>query len=1002
VSDIHLTREPGSDSDFIIGSLLDALKRDAKCKPLDIIFVTGDLAFSGAAEEYGNVETFVSSLTSVTGVDPSNVFVVPGNHDVDRNRVQWLCRDLACQEDIDRYFRPSAGLPHILEGLGGFLEWHDAYFTGRAAFATGSSCQTLHTTIRNIDVDILVMNTSIFCRGDDDHGKLVVGRSCLEPAVKELRPSALRIAIGHHPFDWLHEADRPFIRSRLRSSVHMYLHGHTHDPDASATFSVDGQLMVIGTGAVYQTEKYLNSFWVVEWDGGEIRLLPYRYSSTPRPIWSLDTSIASESDAYAVCMPLEITMGTELTDTVGTAVAAASAAFSPDTLLSTPKGEPLYVEPRLGRVPFNDPTIPDLAGRSVPVSEIVESSDSYIIESKAEYGGTTLAMRICHDIEQTGKAVKLLSAREIPNYGVKLAEEIAITPSGGTIILDKFDISDHRRLLKYIKESDLYSRYILITAPTNSFKRSSETQVSEINDFKTIFHWPLSRGDVRQVACKIFGDVSDDIENAIVDKVYIDLLSLKIPLTPGNVIMYLRVLLREENFVPANRVDIIFRYVAELLRRSTDIYQDSFGYKSKIDIVSAFSYELFNGNASDFSRDDWTRFCNRYSDETLLEFDAKELLDECERVKILIRFGNRFYFRYKSYFGLFVGKHISSRASRVQQFVNSDGASRLTGLVEVVSALSADNTELVESLVAKLKRLVEDFRAEFVPKELEPYRELPWGKDEDKDDELWGTVKQRLMEGPKSPEEIDEAKTNIVSEIQAENQSVRYTEMIALESSVFRVNSNLTIALKNSESISGALKIDAAKLVQDVELIALQVGFLLAPTIATSYFVHWGGIAFVNPHATEEADSASVGRVLALLPGAIIDKVGESLASRRLSAVFHRLVDERDPTGFEFVTNFSALVRAKGAGWEGAARKALLKVDRNSFYLRVMLGVLLNEYQLEVNTISDREALKTLISIVHSKRQGKTNAPGSQLIKRVRKLVAKKLDDGVGHTSSEG
>jgi hypothetical protein len=997
LSDIHLSKEPAPDSRFILTALLDFLRQSAKSQPIDLIFVTGDLAFSGQAEEYANVAIFFSALSDATRVPDANIFVVPGNHDVDRERVHWLCRNLSSQEQIDQYFQPNAGLPHVQEGLASFLEWHDGFFAERPPFPTDTTAQALDSTvIRGVKVNVLKLNTAAFCRGDDDHGKLVIGRSCLDDAVRQLEPEgALRIAIAHHPLDWLSEVDRPFVRTTLRSKVNLFLHGHSHDPDASGTYSVDGKLAVIGAGAAYQTENYLNSFWIAEWNGCELALFPYKYSAVPRPLWSLDTSIAPDSPGYAVRLGLEIGMPDEViaASAGGGSISTreGNVGFAPDTLLTSPRGEPLYVEPRLGSIPFNDPTVQDLQDRTVELGELVRSNDSYIIESKAEYGATTLGMRLEYEIAKSGKLVKFLNARSLPAYGTKFSEAIAVDGKDATVILDNFDISDHRRLLKYIKESGLYTRYILITAPTGTFKRSAETQIVEVQEFKTVFHWPLSRQDVRKVTRQVFGEISEDYENALVDKVYEDLLSLKIPLSPGNVIMYLRVLLREEHFVPATRIDIVFRYVAELLRRSSDIYRDSFGSKSKIDVIAAFSYSLYCDGRSDFSAEDWTKFCRAYSDETLFEFDARGLLEECERVKLLFKYGARYYYRYSSYFPLFVGKHISARPARVQEFVKNDGPSRLDGLVEVVSALSSDNTDLVESLSTHLRSLLGNFRSEYIPRNFEPYKELTWGSGSN-DEELWAGIERDLIEGPKSGAEIDKKKTDLIGEIRTDDQSVTYKTLVDLESQLFRVHSDLSIALKNSESVGGQLKIDAARLVEEVDFVALQIGFLLGETIAKNYLIHWGGIAFVNPDADENATDADVGKVLAVMPSAVLHRVGETLATRRLSAVFHRLVDELDPKEFVFVTNFGSLVSAKGTAWEAAARKAIVRVDRNSFYLRTMLGVLMYDYKMGVNSIADRESLKTLISIIHSKRQGRTNSPGNQLISKVRKIVEKKLD----------
>ena len=51
----------------------------------DLICFTGDIAYSGQSSEYAEATLFFDELLTRLGVDKSHLFVVPGNHDVDRN-----------------------------------------------------------------------------------------------------------------------------------------------------------------------------------------------------------------------------------------------------------------------------------------------------------------------------------------------------------------------------------------------------------------------------------------------------------------------------------------------------------------------------------------------------------------------------------------------------------------------------------------------------------------------------------------------------------------------------------------------------------------------------------------------------------------------------------------------------------------------------------------------------------------------------------------------------
>ncbi len=51
----------------------------------DALFVTGDVAYSGKPAEYLAATSFFDDLLEATGLDKSRLFVVPGNHDLDKN-----------------------------------------------------------------------------------------------------------------------------------------------------------------------------------------------------------------------------------------------------------------------------------------------------------------------------------------------------------------------------------------------------------------------------------------------------------------------------------------------------------------------------------------------------------------------------------------------------------------------------------------------------------------------------------------------------------------------------------------------------------------------------------------------------------------------------------------------------------------------------------------------------------------------------------------------------
>ena len=75
----------GRYNEIMYASLLEDIE---KVTPkLDFIFVTGDIAFSGAQEQYDKAMGFFEKLLEITNVPKERLFIVPGNHDVQRGDI---------------------------------------------------------------------------------------------------------------------------------------------------------------------------------------------------------------------------------------------------------------------------------------------------------------------------------------------------------------------------------------------------------------------------------------------------------------------------------------------------------------------------------------------------------------------------------------------------------------------------------------------------------------------------------------------------------------------------------------------------------------------------------------------------------------------------------------------------------------------------------------------------------------------------------------------------
>ena len=296
ISDIHLKGGDRYDQEVVLRALVESVGRfyDEGRRP-DLVFMTGDIAYAGKPDQYALAADFFDDLLAAAHLDRSRLFVVPGNHDVDRDLAIDLVRTLDSREHAATFFNPALPKNHITQKQGAFVAWHDAYFTGVRTWPRTTTAGPLqHLKIGGESVAVLCLNSALFCLDDHDHDELFLGRRCLEGPLEELKafPNALKIGVVHHPLDWLSHIERDNIETALHESLDMLLHGHLHSTRAHAeTYSGGAGLLHLAAGAAYQTRQYSNAahYGTVRGDG-DLNLFPIRYEDAPKEIWTLDPS----------------------------------------------------------------------------------------------------------------------------------------------------------------------------------------------------------------------------------------------------------------------------------------------------------------------------------------------------------------------------------------------------------------------------------------------------------------------------------------------------------------------------------------------------------------------------------------------------------------------------------------------------------------------------------------------------------------------------------------
>jgi Flp pilus assembly protein TadD/predicted phosphodiesterase/energy-coupling factor transporter ATP-binding protein EcfA2 len=318
LSDIHFHGKDNWRDERARGELLaylrEMFKNDEFARP-DLVFCTGDIAFGetgaeGLQKQYESAKTFFADLLKVCGAPGkplavNRLFVVPGNHDINRKEVdedaQAALVALA-QDSRNQMARINSRLetkPTPFTNAMKRLAAYEAFvkdFLPHQVDKEGRCVYAKVVTVGSVKLGIAGFNSAWSCAGPEDDRNLWLGAEWqFNRAQRDLAEADIRLGLIHHPIDWLNEAEREVATRRIARDFDFWLHGHAHNAwvealgnhvrigavgaGTSDEFGVN-LVRLGGAGGVGRDEVHLHQFkdgWTIQPIAGQ----------APRGIWVL-------------------------------------------------------------------------------------------------------------------------------------------------------------------------------------------------------------------------------------------------------------------------------------------------------------------------------------------------------------------------------------------------------------------------------------------------------------------------------------------------------------------------------------------------------------------------------------------------------------------------------------------------------------------------------------------------------------------------------------------
>ena len=296
ISDLHFQKSQIYNSNIVIKSLLEDIEERIKEDSLqpDFIIISGDISNKGLPEEYLLARQFLDSLREITSTPKENIFIVPGNHDVNRTVNPIIFDGLKSQlndrDSVNRFISSDTELNSVLLRFNNYHKFMEQYMGENNYLITNTLLFTKIIRLSDCNLAILGLNSAWMSVEQEEQGKLLLGEKQIRDALEETNKADFKIAVMHHPSEWLKGFDRSTAEALLQRECDLILQGHMHHPGFSLNITPDSEAIIISAGACYETRDYPNSYNFVKIDLETNRGTLYlrTYSSERDGFWTKD------------------------------------------------------------------------------------------------------------------------------------------------------------------------------------------------------------------------------------------------------------------------------------------------------------------------------------------------------------------------------------------------------------------------------------------------------------------------------------------------------------------------------------------------------------------------------------------------------------------------------------------------------------------------------------------------------------------------------------------
>jgi predicted MPP superfamily phosphohydrolase len=780
LSDVHFNEARRKDIEFVKQAIIN----DASViGTVDLLIFSGDLVQAGGKfDDYALAfDGFLSPIMTSLNVAPSRLFIVPGNHDLDRtevrrNRVieQGQNTALANREEVNQFIDDNlrTNWDHLFfRRLASFEDFRRSITEAQSRRDT-PFFSTYSVNIQATEVGIACLNSAWRSTGEEaesDYGRLLLGERSLTEALSDIEHCSIKLAVFHHPLAWLKEFDREDCRAILLRHFDVIFTGHNHKTNPEVHATPHGRAIFSEGGALFVSRRYYNGYSILDFSVSE-RLAQFtlRRYEDDRKVFAPAANVAPEGRFNVTLRAHEdIRQYSEREQSIR-AIRRYIEEFLREHMLA----------PRTETLPsrdIRDLYIPiPLANRSQykpglnltssiglvtvsPIAEeiVVQTPQPNIIYGPRESGKTTLGLHLCLlaseenaptirtpvyinvDFLKAGTRNIEKSIREfVARSGVTIGNvEEELQKGSLFIVIDNFDRGKlngrQLRIVKIIEEfiqKFSNNKFVLLCEER---EESALVLASEaLYSFEPVCYYiqPLSPRTITDLAKRRL-ESAGIYSQANVNTLLKRMAESHLPRTAYIVSMMLGVFNDDRAVGPINEATLLERFVEAILNRAniSDVGRETLDYKIKEVYLSYLAERLSATETFHIDKNELVQWTLDFFRSRSWHFDSTQFVADLLKNGILIQGEleegeTKIGFRYGCLREFFLARRFQSNRNLLDELFHDERFLDHAREIDILTGLTRDEPAIVNMLVSRVNRYADEHNLQMHMRQIETFR----------------------------------------------------------------------------------------------------------------------------------------------------------------------------------------------------------------------------------------------------------------------------------------